>query len=150
MKHFCKFLIAITSVFMTSTSLGAPSPLIVDKKQKPMASAGHIAAVHQEIENPHKSAKMARLAILRGMYFNRGIAWLMENEGPGFVTARFDYKGDTIIIRAEYNDDLIQLKYIDGNDGYECENLVEGICYENNRGYYNYTKNLRRSIIKYL
>ena len=140
----------VVPVLFTATLQAEPSALVVDEKAKPKVRSSHIAAVHEEIENPSGSREMARLAVLKGMLNTKGMDWLYEGEGPGYILARWDYRGDTIILRVEYNQNLIQIKYEDGNSGYECENLIEGICYENTRGYYNYLKNFRIAIVNQL
>jgi hypothetical protein len=71
---------------------------------------------------------------------------MYESEGDGYILARFDYRGNTTVMRIEYSEKLVQLKYHGAIYDFVCGNLVDGICYKNQRGYYNYTKNLRASI----
>lgn len=149
MKNIYCIVVVLLTYFPLACS-ASPSRLIVDKMLKPRASVGHIEAVHKEIENTSGRLKFARIAILNGMLRVKSKAWLLEEEGPGFIVARFDYRAKTILMKIEYSEELIQLKYLDSGNGYGCENLVVDICYENDRGYYNYTKNLRRSIVDHL
>jgi len=81
------------------------------------------------------------------MLSTKGYKWLFEGEGQGYILARFDYRGDTNIMRIEYNKSLVQLKYHSAWGDYVCKKLVDDICYKNSRGYYNYIKNLRKSIV---
>ncbi len=97
-----------------------------------------------------KSTKHTRLAIIDGMLNTKGIAWVFEGEGEGYILARFDYRGDTNVIRIEFDEKLVQLKYHDALGDYICKNNIDGICYRNGRGYYNYIKNLRKSISREL
>lgn len=123
----------------------APGPLNIDSKQSPKSSDSKILSVHEPINNPGSVAH-ARATILNAMLHNKGVAWLMEEEGDGYIRGRFDYRGNMILVDVEYSDKYIQLKYVDGFKEFECENNVSGICYENHRHYYNYTKRLRDGI----
>jgi hypothetical protein len=128
-------------------ALADPGPLVIDKSKRGRASDGDIEAVHQEIATGTTDLRKIRLAIVNGMLETKGRAWTYEGEGDGYILARFDYRGHTIISRIEYNQELVQLKFHAGSEAYECENLQEdGVCYKNHRGYFNYTRNLRTSI----
>jgi len=122
-----------------------PSVLKV-KKIKPKSSTKYINAVHKEIQTHNKSLAGIKYAILEGMLTTRGYKWAFEGEGDGYILARFDYRGDTNIMRIEYNTELVQLKYHKAWGDYVCKKLIDDICYKNSRGYYNYIKNLRHSI----
>jgi hypothetical protein len=120
---------------------------VIDKSSRGRASDGNIEAVHQEITTGTTDLRKIRLAIVNGMLETKGRTWTYEGEGDGFILARFDYRGHTIVVRIEYNQALVQLKFHGGSEAYECENLQEdGVCYKNHKGYFNYTKNLRTSI----
>lgn len=132
-------------------ALGDPSPLVIDKSKRGRVSDGNIEAVHQEIVAGTTDLRKIRLAIVNGMLETKGRVWTYEGEGDGYILARFDYRGHTIVSRIEYNQALVQLKFHGGSKAYECENLQEdGVCYKNHKGYFNYTKNLRASIARNL
>ena len=125
---------------------GEPSILKIDKSKKPFSSEKYINAVHKEIPTYTDDLNRIRYAILEGMLRTKGYAWVFEGEGDGYILARFDYRGDINVMRIEYNQSMVQLKYHDAFGDLVCKNLVDDICYDNRRGYYNYIKNLRRSI----
>jgi hypothetical protein len=132
-------------------ALGDPGPLVIDKSGRGRVSNGDIKGVHQEISTGTTELRKIRLAIVNGMIQTKGRAWTYEGEGDGYILARFDYRGHTIVTRIEYNETLVQLKFHGGSEAYECENLQEnGVCYKNHKGYFNYTKNLRASIARNL
>lgn len=148
-----RFKIIIFAIFVWAlipSSLQAePVPLEI-KKVKPKSSDRYINAVHKEIVTTTDDLNKIRYAILEGMLTTKGIAWLYDGEGEGYILARFTYRGDTNVMRIEYNQSLVQLKYHDALGDYECKNLIDDICYKNGRGYYNYIKNLRKSIARQL
>jgi len=125
-----------------------PSVLEINQKIKKKSYDRYINAVHKEIDVNGKSIPAIKYAILDGMLRTKGYKWALEGEGDGFILARFDYRGDTNIMRIEYNDSLVQLKYHQAWGDYECKKLIDDICYKNGRGYYNYIKNLRSSIAR--
>ncbi|WP_394204651.1 hypothetical protein [Shewanella waksmanii] len=126
----------------------APAKFDVNKNIKPKSSDRYILAVHKEIETNNIGLEKTRYAILEGMLTTKGFAWVYDGEGDGYILARFDYRGDTNVMRIEYDESLVQLKYHQALGDYQCKNLVDDICYKNGRGYYNYIKNLRVSIAK--
>ena len=135
----------------TAVALGEPAPLVIDKSSKGRTSDGNIAAVHKEMTTGTADLRKIQLAIVNGMLETRGRVWTYEGEGDGYILARFDYRGHTIVMRIEFNQDLVQLKFQGGSESYECKNLQEnGVCYKNHKGYFNYTKNLRTSIVSKL
>ena len=132
-------------------ALAEPAPLVVNTSKSGRASVDTISAVHLEIPTGTTDLKKIRLGIVDGMMLTKGRVWTYEGEGDGYILARFDYRGLIIVIRIEYDQDLVQLKYYRASKGLECSNLQpDGICYKNHRNYYNYTKNLRASIIRQL
>jgi hypothetical protein len=132
-------------------TLADPGPLVIDKSGRGRVSNGEIEAVHQEIAAGTTDLRKIRLAIVNGMLQTKGRAWTYEGEGDGYILARFDYRGHTIVARIEYNQELVQLKFHGGSKAYECKNLQDnGVCYKNHKGYFNYTKNLRASIARNL
>ncbi|MEZ9198021.1 hypothetical protein [Shewanella sp. 10N.286.54.B9] len=144
---------ALTFISLFSVSaplLAAPEVLQVDDNIKPKSFDRYIRAVHKEIETGSNDINKIRYAILEGMLVTKGFAWVYQGEGDGYILARFDYRGDTNVMRIEYDQSLVQLKYHAALGDYICKNLVDDICYKNSRGYYNYVKNLRNSISKQL
>ena len=146
-----KNILIIVLLCWAAGALGDPGPLVIAKSGKDRTSAGNIEGVHLEIATGTTDLRKIRLAIVNGMLETKGRAWTYEGEGNGYILARFDYRGHTIISRIEYNQALVQLKFHGGSKAYECENLQEnGVCYKNHKGYFNYTKNLRTSIARNL
>lgn len=142
-----KKILIVVILSWTATALAAPEPLVIDKSKRGRTSDGNIKAVHQEMTTGTTDLKKIQLAIVRGMLETKGRAWTYEGEGDGFILARFDYRGHTIVVRIEYDESWVQLKFHGGSKAYQCENLREdGVCYKNHKGYFNYTKNLRASI----
>jgi hypothetical protein len=134
-----------------ASALADPGPLVIDKSGKGRTSAGNIEGVHLEIATGTTELRKIRLAIVNGMLQTKGRVWTYEGEGDGYILARFDYRGHTIVTRIEYNQALVQLKFHGGSEAYECENLqVNGVCYKNHKGYFKYTENLRTSIARNL
>ena len=132
-------------------AIGDPGPLVIDKSSRGRASDGKIESVHQEMTTGTTDLRKIRRAIINGMLETKGRAWTFEGDGDGYILARFDYRGHSIVSRIEYNQALVQLKFHAGSEAYECKNLQEdGVCYKNHRGYFNYTKNLRTSIVRNL
>jgi RNA:NAD 2'-phosphotransferase (TPT1/KptA family) len=135
----------------TGLAMAAPSPLVVDKKVKKSVKAKHIEAVHLEIPTGTLDLAKIRYAIVQGMMLTKGRVWTYEGEDDGSIRARFDYRGHTIAVRIEYNEELVQIKFHGGSEAYQCEVLVDdGICYRNHKNYYKYTPNLRASIAQQL
>ena len=140
-------ILIVVLVSWTTVALADPGPLVIDKSKRGRESDRHIEAVHQEIATGTTDLRKIRLAIVNGMLETKGRAWTYDGEGEGYILARFDYRGHTIVTRIEYNQELVQLKFHGGTEAYECEILQEdGICTKNHKGYFNYTKNLRTSI----
>jgi hypothetical protein len=128
-------------------AMADPGPLEIPKSGRGRVSTGDIEAVHKEMRTGTSDLKAIQLAIVRGMLETKGRAWTYEGEGDGYILARFDYRGHTIVTRIEYNQDLVQVKFHAGSEAYQCENLQEsGACFKNHKGFFNYTKNLRASI----
>ncbi len=146
-----KNILVVVLLSWSAGALGDPAPLVIDKSSRGRASDGKIESVHQEITTGTTDLRKIRLAIINGMLETKGRAWTYEGEGAGYILARFDYRGHTIVSRIEFNQALVQLKYHGGSEAYECENLQEdGVCYKNHKGYFNYTQNLRISIARNL
>ena len=146
-----KNILVVVLLGWAAGSLADPAPLVIDKSSRGRASDSKIESVHQEIATGTTDLRKIRLAIINGMLETQGRTWTYEGEGDGYILARFDYRGHTIVSRIEYNQELVQLKFHGGSESYECENLQEdGVCYKNHRGYFNYTKNLRASIARNL
>lgn len=137
-------------LFLSAPSLAKPEVFEVDESVKPKSFDRYIRAVHKELETGTGNLDRVRYAILEGMLTTKGFAWVYQGEGEGYILARFDYRGDTNVMRIEYDQTLVQLKYHAALGDYVCKNLVDDICYKNSRGYYNYIKNLRNSISKQL
>lgn len=130
------------------SSRARPMPLDLDKSVKNSSSKRYIRAVHLEIPMNTSDLQRIRLGIIDGMLRTKGRIWTYEGEGDGYYLARFDYRGNAVIVRIEYNEQFVQLKYESAFGDMVCENNIDGICYKNARNYYNYTKNLRAAILQ--
>ncbi len=140
------FITALLSLFLSGSILAEPSEFLIEKSDKRHSRERHIRAVHDVMKTSTTNIHKIRYQILEGMLNTRGYRWLFDGEGDGYILARFTYRGDTNVMRIEYNQSLVQLKYHDGIGDLVCQMNVKGICLRNNRGYFNYFKNLRNSI----
>lgn len=139
------FIVALATLI--SVANAEPGPLQFDRNVKNHSKEKYVRAVHQEIVTDTSNIDDIRYRILQGMLFTPGRVWTYEGEGDGYILARFDYREIITVMRIEYDERLVQLKYHDAGPASRCETLADnGICYKNGRAYYNYTKNLRTSI----
>ncbi|BFM10521.1 hypothetical protein R50072_06740 [Simiduia litorea] len=141
--------IALCVAINTQTQ-AEPSEFIYQDQGRGSAKEKTMRRLYDIIPNSSGSAAKARLVILRTMQSIRGPACLLEEEGEGFITCRWDYKGHAIFHRIEYNDQAIQIKYGGGINAYECENLVDGFCYKIHRNYFKYGANFRKDLSRTL
>ncbi|QGX39533.1 hypothetical protein [Permianibacter aggregans] len=135
-----------------SVSAAELTPFAFDASIAPgdRSRESQIRAAHEAIENGGGNRHAARLAILYSMDGKTGARWTMEEEGQGYVIARNDIKGNTLLVKVEYDERYVQIKFHHGFDDFHCENLVGDYCYDNHRHYYNFVARLRKSIIKQL
>lgn len=136
----------------SSVSAAELTPFVFDTSIAPRnrSRESHIRAAHEAIENVRGNRHAARLAILYSMDGKTGARWTMEEEGLGYLIARNDIKGNTMLVRVEYDERYIQIKFHHGFDDFHCENLIGDYCYDNHRHYYNFVSRLRKSIITQL
>lgn len=127
------------------TALAQPSEFEYQKVSGGV-SEKKMRAVYDLIPNPTGDVKKARLAIFKAMQNTKGTAWLLENEGDGYVLARWDYKGHAIIHRIEYTADAVQIKYAGGVNEYQCKILKGDYCYKTHRNYYKYNRSLVKEL----
>ncbi|EKE75499.1 hypothetical protein [Gallaecimonas xiamenensis] len=123
-----------------------PEPFVYQKPGRGAVSESKMRGVYDLIPNPSHSAAKARLAILTGMQKTKGTAWLLEDEGEGYVLARWDYKGHAIFHRIEYDADGVQIKYAGGLNDYACEMQAGDYCYLTHRNYYKYNQSLVKQL----
>ena len=147
MKILNLFIIAVMSLSLSAQA--QISPLKIDYSQKKTKDK-YIKAAHEVIEH-QLTLDEVRFSILDAALTSKGIKWLLEESGDDFVLLRWDYSGDIIYTRVEFDERFIQLKYADSFEDYECKNNIDGICYKNeNRKYYAHMKTLRTAIINTL
>lgn len=139
---FIASLLALLSLHASAT----PEPFVYKRVDRDAVSESKMRAIYDLIKNPTGSAEKARLAILTGMLNTKGAPWVLEQEGPGFILARWDYKGHAIFHRIEYNNEAVQIKYAGGLNAYECEIRVDDYCYKTHRNYYKYNLSLVEQI----
>ncbi|AFV00277.1 hypothetical protein [Simiduia agarivorans] len=142
--------LVLGAALTSAVSHAAPEEFVYKKPARGAASESKMRGVYDLIENPTGSAAKARLAILTGMLETKGAAWVLEQEGDGYVLARWDYKGHSIFHRIEYTADAVQIKYAGGLDAYECEMLVGDYCYKTHSNYYKYNQSLVKQITRAL
>lgn len=106
--------------------------------------------VHLPITHFSEAKSELRLAILNGMIQTKGASWYLESEGDDYIAARLDWRGDVILVKVMYDRHRVQIKYEAATEKYRCKTLQDGICYKGIRSYFNYTKNLRGSILRQL
>ena len=144
-----KIIFIIWSIFfLSSQALAEAQVLVVDKTAKPSTKAKHIEGVHKEIFVKGLSEDKIKYLILQGMLSTKGYAWGYEGEGEDYILARFDYRGNTVVMRIEYTDEMIQLKHHKAWGDMTCKNDIDGVCYKTAGSYYKYVRNLRKSIVK--
>jgi len=136
----------LVAVLMNVFAIGARAATGSVYTDKPVKRDRWVGNVHDPIPVDGLTHQQIRLAILKGMYETRGFSWQLERETENIITARFDYRQSAIIFDIVYDAASIRLLFVDGNNKHECEELIDGICYANQREYYNYSKNLRASI----
>jgi len=130
------------AILLTNNSIAEPFMLKEDS-----GTSGYIINAHQAIQHTLPSTNHIRAALLDATYNNKKLRWTFEEEGEDFLIVRWDYAKETIIVRIEYNNELIQIKYLDASEEYECEQAFQGICYQNNDdNYFEYVARLRKSI----
>ncbi|WP_199774433.1 MULTISPECIES: hypothetical protein [unclassified Pseudoalteromonas] len=147
MRHqLAAMALGLSAALLSTTLSAAPEPFEYQKQGRGMASESKMRGVYDLIPNPSGDAAKARLAILQGMQKTKGVAWLLEQEGDGYILARWDYKGHTIFHRIEYNGEAVQIKYAGGLNDYQCEKLVGDYCYKTHRNYYKYNRSLVKQL----
>lgn len=130
----------IVAVFLLLSSVGAIS------EERDMSR--WTRNVHAPIVHYAEAKSELRLAILNGMIKTKGASWYLENEGDDFISARLDWRGGVILVKVVYDQEQVQIKYQAATEKYRCKSLQGGICYKGVRPYFNYTKNLRASILR--
>jgi hypothetical protein len=108
--------------------------------------SGHTRKIHGPIPMNGATLQQARRAILLGMYYNKGLKLTYEGETPNTVTARWDYRGGTVVFDVRYDEQQIQVLYRDASEGYACQELKAGVCHNGTGRYYNYMPNFTKSI----
>ncbi|AZQ11699.1 hypothetical protein [Shewanella khirikhana] len=134
----------------SAAAQAAPGMLNIDQSINGKTSDKYIRVVHQEIPAEGRSAPELRLGILQGMINTKGFSWVYDGEGDGYIMARFDYRGDVVLLRIEYDDKYVQIKHEKSSNDLVCTKPVDGICYKADKSYYKYIKNLRLSIVNEL
>ncbi len=143
-RLLCSCIVA-SALFLSAQSHAEPT-VFEYQKVSGGVSAKKMKAIYDLIPNPTGNSKKARLAILKGMQQTKGVAWLVEGEGDGYVLARWDYKGHAIIHRIEYNDDAVQIKFAGGVNDYQCAIQKGDFCYKTHRNYYKYNRSLVKEL----
>ena len=138
----------ILSLLGISFANASPIKLVInDHDNKKNAKEKLIFSAHKEIPHNLSIAKL-RFALLEAAISNIKIKWVLEEEGENYMLFRWDYRGDAIISRVEFNESLIQMKYENAFGDFVCKKNVKGICYKNyDSDYYLYMKRFRTSIL---
>ena len=128
----------------------APSTLKIDQNQKNMVSDRYLRDAHGLVKHD-LSLDEVRFVILNAALNNKGVKWILEEDGESYMVLRWDYGETVIYSRVEYDGQHIQLKYFDAHGDFKCFNNIDGICYRNqNKDFYEYMKQLRTSITRLL
>ena len=146
-----KFAIFLAVLIVFSPQVySAPSALNIDQSQKNRVQDRYIKAAHGVLKHKLSLAEV-RFAILNAALDNKGVKWILEQDGDGFMVLRWDYAEAVIYSKVEYDDQHIQLKYVDAYGDFRCTNNIDGICYRNeNKNFYAYMKKLKTSISRLL
>ena len=143
-------LLLISFVGLSLQVQSAPASLSIDQEQKSKVKDKYIRAAHELIKH-NLSVDEARFTILNAALNNKGVKWILEQDGDTYLVLRWDYGKEVIFSKVEYDSQFIQLKYFDASDDFKCINNIDGICYRNqNKDYYAYMKKLRASIANQL
>ena len=146
-----KVLFSITLwLALQNQTLAEPSEFIYQDQGRGSAKEKTMRKLYDIIPITSNSAAQTRLIILRTMQNIKGPQCLLEDEGKGFITCRWDYKGHMVYHRVEYNEDAVQIKYAGGINAYECRKLVDGFCYKIHRNYFKYGANFRNDLSRAL
>ncbi|PKG81044.1 hypothetical protein CXF85_19990 [Colwellia sp. 75C3] len=147
MKMVNLFIIALIGLSLSTQA--EISPLNIDQSQKKTKDK-YIKSAHDVIK--HKSSQEeVRFAILSAALTSKSVKWILEDDGDNFLVLRWDHSEAVIYTKVEFDEQYIQLKYLDAYDDYQCKNNVDGICYKNeSRKYYGHMKDLRSAIINTL
>jgi hypothetical protein len=122
--------------------LCAPSAVLAEEEM-----SGRTGKIHSPIYlYGGATLQQARRAILLGMYYNKGLKLTYEGETANSVTARWDYRGGTVVFDVRYDERQIQVLYRDASEELQCQELEAGICHNGTGRYYNYMPNFTKSI----
>jgi hypothetical protein len=132
--------------FLLMVSLAIGLALCASNGVQAKEMSGRTKKIHGEIPLNGATLQQARLAILQGMYFNKGLKLIYEGETPNSVTARWDYRGGIVIFDVRYDEKQIQILYRDASEDFECKDLQAGVCHDGTSRYYNYMPNFKKSI----
>ena len=131
---------------LMSFSLAISLMLCISSTSLAKGMSGRTKKIHGEIPLNGATLQQARLAILMGMYYNKGLKLAYEGETPNTVAARWDYRGGTVIFDVRYDEKQIQVLYRDASEDYACRELEAGVCHDGTPRYYNYMPNFKKSI----
>ncbi|PKI14833.1 hypothetical protein [Colwellia sp. 12G3] len=147
MKIVNLFIIALIGLSLSTQA--EISPLNIDQSQKKTKDK-YIKSAHEVIKH-QSSQEEVRFSILSAALTSKSIKWILEDDGDNFLVLRWDYSEAVIYTKVEFDEQYIQLKYLDAYDDYRCQNNVDGICYKNETSkYYSHMKDLRSAIINAL
>ena len=138
-------IILLVCLFVFSSSVMAAKKL---KPQSGWSKKLHAPIVVKAVSSDE--SEHLRMAILQGMLITKGGGWYLDDEGDGYINARFDYRGNVIVVKIEYGNKQVQVKYLEATKAYVCKQLHDGICYRGDTQFFKYTYNLRRSIERQL
>lgn len=148
LSTFVLLLVCLTGFSQHAHS--APSELKIDQSQKKKTQDKYIRAAHTQIKHD-LSHDEVRFTILNAALNNKGVKWVLEEDGEDYMILRWDYGETVIYSKVEFDKQYIQLKYYDSHEDFKCTNNVDGICYRNqNTDYYAQMKKLRTSIASLL
>ena len=107
-----------------------------------------VRSIHAPIPTLGASLQGAKLAILYALLKNKDIKWMYESETKNSIMARWDYRGDSVLANIVYDQNQIQIHFVDGSADMTCQDLEAGVCHKNSGAYFNYIPHLRKAITR--
>ena len=134
----------IPSVTVLTTLILLVAPLVLAEPEM----SPKVQSVHAPIPVSGLTTQQIRLAIFSGMLNNKGVKWSLQGEAANTIFARWDYRGEIAVMKIVYDEQNIQLFYVNASNKMMCTDFAGGICHSARSGYFNYVPHLRKSIVR--
>ena len=99
-------LLLISFVGLSLQVQSAPASLSIDQEQKSKVKDKYIRAAHELIKHD-LSVDEARFTILNAALNNKGVKWILEQDGDTYLVLRWDYGKEVIFSKVEYDSQFI-------------------------------------------